>query len=218
VVRFFTLDAAENVLGFCSGTLIAPNAVLTATHCFLSGREAFVVVVLGEGDNVEFANAVQINSAPGFRVGGPATGNRLFNDAAILLLDRNVSSPAMPVLVSRAPVVGEPGFVYGYGTTEVGGDFESVSVDVLKGGAMTISEVTPNHIFVVFDGSGVNVCKGDSGGPVIVEVNGQPALAGITSQGSNATCQAGDVTTFTNLQSDSVVTWLTDVVPGASLR
>ncbi|NLF25304.1 MAG: trypsin-like serine protease, partial [Deltaproteobacteria bacterium] len=116
---------------------------------------------------------------------------------------------------SRTVQVGEPGFVYGYGVRKPGEDADFFT---LEAGTMTVKNVTPNHIFVEFSGSGVNVCNGDSGGPLIVEVDGQPATAGVVSQGTTEQCTAGDVTTFTNLQSPNVLQWLVNMVPNAYAR
>ncbi len=216
VVRLIALDDFFQPISLCSGTLITPTQVLTAAHCF--EQLAFYVVESGDrgtASNFE-ANVISLNEAPGFRLGGPDTSFRLFNDAAIAELDRPIPSPTMPILLSRAPEVGEEGFVFGFGATELGS--RNASIDVLQGGAMTIREVTDNHIFVSFDGSGVNICSGDSGGPIVVLVDGQPAVAGIVSQGSEPGCFPGDVSTFTNLQSNSVLPWLTGSAGNASVR
>ena len=134
-----------------------------------------------------------------------------------MTLDRAIPSPVMPILLSRSAQVGENGFVFGFGNTEQGPNIQ-LSLDALQGGTTTIRELTSNHLFVLFDGSGVNVCNGDSGGPLVVEVNGQPAIAGIISQGNVPGCLPGDVTTFTNLQSDSVLPWLATVAGDALIR
>lgn len=214
VVRFVTLDSNGEVSGFCSGTLITPSVVLTATHCFL-GEIAGIIVVAGEPGRSETVAGRSYSVSPGFSLGGAPGDERLFNDAAIIRLSRSLSSPVMPILLSRAPQVGEPGYVYGFGVTQVGGN--QPSVDELKAGSMIVRSVTPNHLFVRFDG-GVNVCNGDSGGPLVVQVNGQPAQSGITSQGNRVGCQKGDVTTFTNLQSPTVLDWLTKEVPDLGVR
>jgi S1-C subfamily serine protease len=70
---------------------------------------------------------------------------------------------------------------------------------------MVVGDVTQNHIFSAFDGSGVNVCFGDSGGPML---NSSGDVVGIVSAGSNESCDQGDVTTFTNLNGSKIRDWL----------
>jgi len=202
----------------CSGSHITNEIVLTAAHCFIPEIEGYPVVGYGiyQGDPGvgQYVNGVGFAVPDSYHY-NPSVG-RVFDDAALILLERSVPNPVLPLLTSRAPLPGEPGFVYGYGARGVAGqqaDFAS-----LEAGAMTVAEVTQNHLFAVFDGSGVNVCNGDSGGPLVVMVNGQPALAGLTSQGSVVGCVAGDVTTFTNIHSPGVFDWLINIVPNALAR
>ena len=75
-----------------------------------------------------------------------------------------------------------------------------------------------NNFVCFFNGDGVNVCHGDSGGPMMVLVNGQPAIAGIVSQGDTGTCEPGETTTFINLQSPEVLSWLANTIPNAYVR
>ena len=210
VVRVVRIDSSGNILGLCSGTLITPTKVLTATHCF--GTRGAYAVVAGDQNRSEVAGIKDVSYAPGYSL----SDGRIFNDATVAILDRPISSPVMPILLSRSVTVGEPGYVYGYGITEVNGS--EASLLELKGGAMTVQNVTPNHIFVEFNGGGVNVCFGDSGGPMVINVNGLPAVAGVVSEGSVEGCAAGDVTTYTNLQSESVLPWLAKAASDAAIR
>lgn len=208
VVRLASVNAAGELTSiFCTGTMIAPATVLTATHCLEAVAKGSVVIA-GDPGNVRAAAPVRISMAPGYSI----SNNRLFNDAALVFLDRDLGVPVMPVLLSRAAEKEETGYVYGYGRTVIGNGENPEQGIELQGGEMTVGDVTENHIFVAFNG-GVNVCNGDSGGPLIISVNGQPAVAGVVSQGSEAGCDIGDVTTFTNLQSSTVLDWLTTNAP-----
>ncbi|RMG39830.1 MAG: hypothetical protein D6719_12370 [Candidatus Dadabacteria bacterium] len=217
------VDLGREVVNFpvCTGTLVTPNTVITAAHCFLESTVAGFPVVgyavyVGEAGSGQVIPAADIAVAPGVRV--EQSVGRWFNDAALILLKSSLSLPLMPILLSRSVQTGEDGFVYGYGAREQGDTTEGLDFAKLQSGTMTIQNVTPNHIFVAFSGNGVNVCNGDSGGPLVVLVNGQPALAGVTSQGSKQGCVAGDVTTFTNLQQSDVLNWLRKMIPSAYVR
>lgn len=207
-------DGDVGLVPLCTGTMITPDTVLTAAHCIVTEFGGFPVVnqgiLVGEPGSARYVAGQSFSIAPGYTF-NPAVG-RLFNDAAVIRLSQSAGLPTTPILDSRAPQVGEEGFVYGYGLREQNdeegnsGDFYS-----LEAGVMTVTDVTVNHLFVLFSGGGVNVCNGDSGGPLMVKSNGSLAIAGVVSQGSVEGCVSGDVTTFTNLQSPVVQRWLSTV-------
>lgn len=212
-------DTVENT-PICTGTMINSDTVLTAGHCIINRLSGLRVVGLGiyvgEPGQGTFVNGIGYSIAPNYY--WDSAVQRIFNDAAVLRLERALNLPVLPILTSRTPSFGETGYVYGYGARQTGDTQEGTDFFSLQAGSMTIQVVTPNHLFVVFTGSGVNVCNGDSGGPMVLLNNGQPTLAGVVSQGTTEGCVAGDVTTFTNLQSPDILAWLQDLVPGIGLR
>ncbi len=225
VVRIAVLltDGSRNLVNpICTGTMITTNKVLTAQHCIVpvDAFEGYRVVSMGIlhnlTENYQYIAAQRIDGMPGY---GEQHG-RVFNDIAILTLSENVTLPTVPVLANQDAEKGGQGWVFGYGQTEIGTEpsEDAVSFVELNGGPMRIEDVTPNHVFVVFNGDGTNVCFGDSGGPLIYSLNGESVIVGVVSQGSNEDCGQGDVTTYTKISNDSVRTWLTQVAPAATLR
>ncbi len=206
VVRIYLLSSAGADLGFCSGSMITSSIVLTAAHCFVNSP-ASVVIVYGDATDSTSVPARSYNLHPAYI---PATSNTVpFNDVALVQLSQALPLPTLPVFLSSALVPGQIASIFGYGKDE-NGLFDGAQ---LEGGEMRISGVTENHINAEFDGEGSNTCNGDSGGPLVINAATGPALIGLTSAGSNPSCLAKDTSIFTNLQSQSILDFLTEAVP-----
>lgn len=218
-----SVDGANLLAQVCTGSMIANDQVFTAQHCIpvdnkVQGHNVVAIgMVYGEAEASNFVAAKKIDLMPGYG----DNSERVFNDAAVLTLARPVDLPVLPVLISEDPEIGAPGWVYGYGQTVVGSeDVPDAAIDFvdLNGGVMRIEDVTPNHIFVRYDGKNSNVCFGDSGGPLVYIYNGEAVIAGVTSQGSVVDCGPGDVTTFTKAGDDAIKDWLQRVATSALFR
>jgi secreted trypsin-like serine protease len=188
----------------CSGTLLAPDAVLTAAHCF--GPGAVKVTV----DSVSgTADARAIIKHPGFREEPVA----LFNDIAIVRLQTRLPTPVMPIFAGTPPQ-SEALLTLGYGLAEDG------SSGILRAGLTRLTEVTVNHLIAAPDqGMPADPCNGDSGGPAIITIQSPAgnvsAVAAIVSSGSTLVCGAGDTTFFTNTMSGERLDFIRATVPEA---
>lgn len=201
------LTTQDGDTAICTGNIIAPNKVLTAAHCFLTLKIASASI---HSDGKDIAVS-EVKVHPD--VGTDGTNLALFNDVAVLTTARNLNLPAIPIVTSEEVAIGDAIGVQGFGLDENGG------FGISKGGAMLVTDLSPNHIFAAFDGNGSNPCNGDSGGPALLTLtDGSVGIVGIVSSGNPSTqCLAGDVTLFTNLQTESVLDFIVSQVPSVGL-
>lgn len=198
----------------CSGSLIAPNVVLTARHCVSVQSTTSVSCdqngnsLTGDnfsGDQPVASIHVFVGATPGL-LGTPAAnaaalfhpaGNVLCNaDVALVVLDTSITSvPPMRVRLSSPVAQAESVRSVGYGQNDqnlpIGTRFRKDGVTVLAVGSTVSASMTAlgSNEFEV----GESICEGDSGGPAIDEKTG--AIVGIVSRGGACTDDFGHVYT-----------------------
>ena len=197
-------DAQGALTGTCSGTIIAPRAVLTAAHC-LSGTPA-VAVYTGAGDTIASTSAIV---HPSYK----SVNDAASIDLGLVLVGQNLTPTPVPVLLSRDAKVGEQAVIVGWGQTETD------ARGILKAGTTSVSAVSSAAIQAVYAPSsgGSGTCFGDSGGPLLLSESGVWAVAGVTSAFTGNSCATG-TNYFTNVRNSSAMSFITSNVSSLSQK
>lgn len=201
---------ADGTQGLCTGTIIGSDSILTAGHCFENVPASVFVKAGGK-----FVQATKAIVHPGYFP--DPTVQAIFNDAAILKTPP-LGLPLMPLEISQPIQVGGDLMVLGFGLDENG------NYGTLKVGISSVEFVTENHVFgPAFDGSNVNPCNGDSGGPAVQTFTTQTgetytAVVGVVSTGTVLECKSGDMTLYTNIENPAIAQFIVDNVPDVVFR
>jgi len=194
-------------MALCTGTLIAPDVVLTAGHCIDTEPKE---VLLGSVDYTKpGGELIAVKSATAY----PAWESSF--DVGVLVLDH--VSKAKPRAIASACTakdlqVGNDVEVVGFGLTTASGTGDNTK---LHRAALTvrdpkcttdescIAKVAPNGEFIA-GGDGVDACFGDSGGPIYLD----DALIGVVSRGmadgGTKPCGGGGI----YVRADRVASWI----------
>ncbi|CAH2269184.1 jg1711 [Pararge aegeria aegeria] len=202
----------------CGSSLISANRVVTAAHCWASGRlqaRQFIVVL---GSHFLFTGGTRIPTDhvvmhPEWDVQMAS----LINDVAVIYLPYPVefTQAIQPVSLPHNSLwdsfVGQMATAAGFGKTSDSQTGVSVNSFVSQVNVQIISVAQCQRVFgtnhvrhstICTDGDGgIGICGGDSGGPLVVIRNHEHILVGISSFVAGSGCELGFPSAFARVTS-----------------
>ncbi len=224
-VAYVTTDLGDGTSAACTGTVVAPGAVLTAAHCVVDQSRGeitapeYVTVVTGRRDLDSDAGrdhgVVRVVVHPGYDVASER------NDVALLALDSPAAAPPIALAGDRAlTAAGSAAAIAGWGSLD--GAATIVPTLLRAAGTTLLSDAQCGRQLRGFDAATMlcaadvtrllgSTCHGDSGGPLAVAApDGTVVQVGITSWGT-AACSARVPQVFTRVS--AVAGWIAEQLP-----
>ena len=180
-------------VGFCSGTLIDSQWIMTAAHCVdvtdSQGHAPTITAVIGQADLTMLPPPAVVDS---MIIYSNYDSSTMYGDIALLHLTTPQYTTTVTLPYSNASAYLPSGIqmrVYGWGETEAGVTQSKASAtNFLQTATLTywgFDTDFPDHIFA--GDYGKDTCFGDSGSPLLYD----GIQYGITSFGFNLTCATG---------------------------
>lgn len=197
------LDTEGSSSSLCSGTVVAPNMVLTAAHCLLN--EAETAFRAPEGFRVKtgtsslaspgvVSTVQRIAIDPEYVSSGSYGG---WHDAGLIQLSAPIAAPPAQLATSQIWGPGTRGYVVGWGLTESEGNPPAemqVGETVVQSTTYCQSAIGPQFhplaelCTLDYPSYESATCNGDSGGPLLMVRSKELVEIGITSFGIEEGC------------------------------
>ncbi|AZZ37854.1 trypsin [Bdellovibrio sp. qaytius] len=163
----------------CTGTLIAPNLVLTASHCLHGMNKSDLRI----GFSIDVKNHLDVETMVEIAdfIINPKYGTDRLNDVALIALAKPAPAPYKPVAILSAQyqmTVGMPMLLAGYGVTN---DMTGKDTEALRKVTVPMAKILDKEMILVTDQTKTTgACNGDSGGPAYLQKDGVLYVYGIT--------------------------------------
>ena len=186
----------------CSGTLIAPDLVLSVAHCVGPGAD-YKIVEYGRDRQPQLRDVKRVAAHPGFDM-KTMLAHRATADVALLQLAVPKAGPSAIGVPSMPLAAGNKFTIAGIGVTVRG---NGKSAGVVRSAELVATGHPGTLQIRLFDPAtngvtaGLGACTGDSGGPVFEQQQGKSVVIGVIdwSTGPNGSDGCGGLTGVTPL-------------------
>lgn len=190
VVLLAAYPADQSALYLCTGSLIAPDVILTSAHCIDLAEhpgETFGVFLGANAEAYPTASTLIPKLLPVKEVVVHPDYDRAppFNaDIGVVVLAAPLDIPPLPVRVAplEEDVIGAPARIVGYGQNV----YETPNAEKFEADTVVVA-IDPGDTITVGDATRRG-CIGDSGGPALVAIDGVETIIGVDSYTDLAGC------------------------------
>ncbi|MBU0962050.1 MAG: serine protease [Proteobacteria bacterium] len=207
---------------FCAGVLIDDTWVVTAAHCVVGQTTSAIDVAVGVYDLSNYSGSrIAVKS---IRVHPQYNANTSQNDIALLELNQPSSQTTLPLFSGQPDVLGEMVTAIGWGMADDGifwyypEKLRQVDLPVVADSYCNNIYPTPLIASQLCAGyyEGKDVCNGDSGGPIVAQIEGAWVHVGLVSYGTTCADYNGWYGVYT--RTSELISFVKQYVPDVSVH